>query len=262
MPERTSYKPGTPSFVDLSTTDVAAAKDFYASLFGWSYDENDAGNGNIYNMALLRGKAVAGLAPQPQMMADAGAPPVWNTYVTVTDVDASAAQITSNGGNIVMPPMDVMDVGRMAVATDPTGAFFMIWQPKGSIGAELVNEPGAFSWNELMTPDVDKAVAFYGEIFGWKPNKMEMGGGMVYTLLELDGAGIGGAMKPPMEGIPANWGVYFTVDDCDATVEKATKGGANVLNGPMDVPDIGRMAALTDPQGAMFNVIKNANPTT
>ena len=261
MPERTSYKPGTPSFVDLSTTDVAAAKSFYADLFGWKFDDMDAGNGNTYTMATLRGKAVAGLAPQPEIMAAAGAPPCWNSYVTVANADASAAQIGSEGGTVLMPPMDVMDAGRMAVATDPTGAFFMIWEPKGSIGAELVNEPGAYSWNELMTPDVDKAVAFYGQTFGWKANPLDMGG-MTYTLLELDGQGIGGAMNPPMEGIPPNWGVYFSVDDCDTTVEKATKGGANVLNTPMDVPDVGRMSALTDPQGAMFSVLKNAGPTT
>jgi uncharacterized protein len=259
MSERTSYKPGTPSFVDLSTTDVGAAKRFYADLFAWKYDDMDAGNGNTYSMATVRGKAVAGIAPQPEMMAQAGAPPTWNSYVTVADADVAAGTIESNDGSVVMPPMDVMDAGRMAVATDPTGAFFMIWQAKGSIGAELVNEPGAFTWNELMTPDVDKAVAFYGQVFGWKPNKVDMGS-MTYTLLELDGDGIGGAMNPPMEGIPASWGVYFWVDDVDASFDQAKSGGANALYEPMDVPNVGRMAAFTDPQGAMFSVMKGANP--
>jgi hypothetical protein len=259
MPERTTHPAGMPSFVDLSTIDVAAAKSFYADLFGWKYDDMDAGNGNTYTMATLDGKAVAGLAPQPPMMADAGAPPLWNTYFTVTDADAAAGTIQSNGGNIVMPGMDVMDAGRMAVATDPTGAFFMVWQPKGSIGAELVNQNGTFTWSELMTPDVDKAVAFYREIFGWTSENVDMGQ-MVYTLLSLDGRGIAGAMNPPMEGIPPNWGVYFHVDDVDGTVATAKKSGGNALYDPMDVPNVGRMAALTDPQGAMFSVMLPSTP--
>jgi predicted enzyme related to lactoylglutathione lyase len=262
MPERQSYEPGTPSWTDLSTTDVDAAKRFYADLFGWSYDAQDAGNGMIYTMAQQKAKAVAAIAPQPQMMAAAGAPPMWNTYVTVADVDASTGEVEGAGGAVLMPPMDVMDAGRMAVANDPTGAMFAMWQAKNNIGAELVNEHGALTWNELQTPDVDAAVAFYSKLFGWKSTAMDMGGGATYTMLELGDRGIGGAMKPPMEGIPAHWQVYFAVDDCDATVATAKKGGGTVLAEPMDLPDVGRMAALADPQGAAFSVIKNANEPT
>jgi predicted enzyme related to lactoylglutathione lyase len=260
MPDRTSHSPGTPSWTDLTTTDVDAAKRFYADLFGWAYDDQDAGGGMVYTICQRNGKAAAGLSKQPEMMAQSGAPPMWNTYVTVADVDASAGRVAGAGGQVMMQPMDVMDAGRMAVAADPTGAAFMFWQPKNNIGAEVVNEHGALSWNELQTPDVDAAAGFYSKLFGWKANPMDMGG-MTYTVLELDGRSIGGAMKPPAEGVPAHWQVYFAVDDCDAAVATATKGDATVLAEPMDVPDVGRMAALMDPQGAAFSVIKNANPT-
>ena len=159
--------------------------------------------------------------------------------------------------------MDVMDAGRMAVVADPTGAVLCLWQAKGNIGAQIVNEPVSLTWNELMTPDIEAAKAFYAGLFGWKGDTMQMGGdGPPYTLWMLGEGGVGGAMPPPMEGMPAFWGVYFAVADCDATVAKAKELGASVLNGPMDVPEVGRMAALMDPQGAAFSVIKNAGTPT
>jgi predicted enzyme related to lactoylglutathione lyase len=151
----------------------------------------------------------------------------------------------------------------MTVAADPTGAVFCLWEAKESIGAQVVNEPCSLTWNELMTPDIDAAKSFYGALLGWKPETMNMGGdGPPYTVWMLGDGGIGGAMPPPMDGMPAFWGVYFAVADCDATVTKAQELGAQVLNGPMDVPEVGRMAALMDPQGAAFSVIKNASPTS
>ena len=138
---------------------------------------------------------------------------------------------------------------------------FCVWQPKETIGAQLVNEPVSLTWNELMTPDIDAAKTFYKGLFGWDGNTMSMGEGMEYTMWMLGkDNGIAGAMRPPMDGMPPFWGVYFAVADCDATVAKAKELGASVLNGPMDVPEVGRMAALVDPQGAAFSVIKNAQP--
>lgn len=145
----------------------------------------------------------------------------------------------------------------MAVLADPTGAVIGLWQPKEHIGAEVVNEPGALTWNELLTPDVDKAAAFYNTLFGWTA-KTEQMGPMTYTELQLDGQSIAGAMPPPMDGIPPHWGIYFAVADTDATVADAKARGATVMAEPMDIPP-GRMAVLADPQGAMFNMIKS-NP--
>jgi predicted enzyme related to lactoylglutathione lyase len=214
-------------------------------------------------MARQDGNDVAGMMKLSPEMQAGGMPPVWSTYVTVADVDVSTATVKELGGAVLNGPMDVMDAGRMTVAADPTGAVFCMWEAKESIGAQLVNEPCSLTWNELMTPDVGAAASFYGGLFGWKAETMNMGGdGPPYTVWMLGDGGIGGAMPPPMDGMPAFWGVYFAVADCDATVAKAQELGANVLNGPMDVPDVGRMAALMDPQGAAFSVIKNATPAT
>jgi predicted enzyme related to lactoylglutathione lyase len=257
MPERTSHPHGTPSWVDLTTTDQAAAKQFYGELFGWEFDDNPVDENTVYSMALKGGKAVAAISPQPEQMA--GMPPVWNTYVTVDDVDARAGKVEGAGGTVMAPPFDVMDAGRMAVVVDPTGAVLMLWQPKESIGAELVNEHGTLTWNELMTPDLDAATAFYGDLLGWGSEPMEGDGPTYLILTRDDGEGIAGAMNPPMEGLPPHWGVYFAVDDTDAIVEKATAGGGSLLNGPMDIP-VGRTAALADPQGGAFSVIALAEP--
>jgi predicted enzyme related to lactoylglutathione lyase len=146
----------------------------------------------------------------------------------------------------------------MAVIVDPTGAVFNIWQAKNHPGAGLVNDPGAWSWNELISSDVAKAAEFYNKVLGWTPNKFE--GPMEYTELKLDGNSIGGAMPPPMPGIPSMWTIYFSVDDTDKTVDKIKKLGGNVMNGPTDIPP-GRFAVVTDPQGAMFNIIKFAPQT-
>ena len=258
MTTKTEYAPGTPSWVDLATTDPAAAREFYAPLFGWTFA--DSGDPSVgYWLAMLRDQPVAGLAGQSEQMKSAGAPPMWSSYVTVADADATAGLIESSGGTVMSQPFDVMDAGRMAVATDPTGAVFCIWQAKNHIGAGIVNEPGSFSWNELLTPDVEKAAAFYKEIFGWEANQLEMGP-MRYTEFRLGGQPIAGGMNPPMEGIPPTWAVYFTVADADATVADAKDRGAQVLSEPTDIPP-GRFAVLMDPQGAAFNVIKvNPNP--
>jgi predicted enzyme related to lactoylglutathione lyase len=254
MPDRTQYAPGTPSWVDLQTSDQAGAKTFYTALFGWNYDDQPVGDDAVYSMATKNGKHVAAIAPLPME----GVPPHWNTYVTVADADATTAQVPGAGGTAMGDPFDVMDAGRMAIISDPTGAMLCIWQPKDHIGAYLVNEPGTLSWNELMTPDVDAALAFYEKVFGWKGNRVDMPG-MEYTELKLGDRSIGGAMKPPMPGMPAAWGVYFAVDDCDKAAEIAAAKGGSVMQPPTDIPP-GRFAVLVDPAGAFFNVIQLAEP--
>jgi predicted enzyme related to lactoylglutathione lyase len=177
-------------------------------------------------------------------------------YVTVADVDETAGQVAGAGGTVIAPPFDVMEAGRMAVIADPTGAMLCIWSPKGNIGAETVNEPGALAWEELITPDIPKAGVFYEKIFGWKAAPVPDGS---YTEWKLGDRSIGGAMNPPMEGIPTVWGVYFAVEDTDKAVELIKSNSGSVFQGPMDI-EPGRFAVCADPAGAMFNVIKLANP--
>jgi hypothetical protein len=252
MPERNEYAPGTPNWVDLQTTDQQAAKQFYGELFGWTFEDMPMGDGNVYTMARLKGRDVGAIAPLGEQAA-AGVPPHWNSYVSVSDVDATAATVAPAGGNVMMPPFDVLDAGRMTVLQDPTGAVIIAWQAKNHIGAGIVNEAGAFSWNELLTPDVPKAAAFYEKVFGWTAEHHTEG--MAYTEFKVGGASIAGAMNPPMPGIPPVWTIYFNSDDTDATVAKARQLGATVFAEPTDIPP-GRFAVLADPQGAMFNVIR------
>jgi predicted enzyme related to lactoylglutathione lyase len=251
MPSRTSYLPGTPSWVDLASPDLASSVAFYSSLFGWDAVDQGEESGH-YHMFEKGGVPVAGAASI--MMA--GQPPAWTTYVSVTDADASIAQVKAAGGTVFVEPMDVLDVGRMAVFADPSGAAAAVWQPRLHVGAGLVNEPGALAWNELSTRDVPAATAFYSEVFGWEAETVDMGD-MTYTMWRLDGQEIGGMMAMPAEvpaEVPSYWLAYFGTDDCDATVAAATADGASLLAGPMDIPN-GRFAVMADPTGALFAFI-------
>jgi predicted enzyme related to lactoylglutathione lyase len=251
MPERSDYAPGTPCWIDIGT-DVEPAKEFYTSLFGW--DTQDAGppeETGGYGFFLKGGKMVAGYGPQQ------GPAVYWSTYIRVSDADQTAKEIEAAGGTTVMAPMDVMGAGRMGVFQDTEGAFIAIWQPENHRGAQVVNEPGALTWNELNTRNVEAAKAFYSRVFGWNP-VTHTDGPMPYTEFDLDGESIGGMLDmPPMvpAEVPPHWLVYFAVDDTDATVAKAQAKGGTVLAPAMDIPT-GRFAVLMDPQGAAFGVIK------
>jgi predicted enzyme related to lactoylglutathione lyase len=252
MGERTSHPPGTFSWIDLSTTDAGGAKAFYGGLFGWAFDDQPVGDGIVYTMCLLDGRAVCAISAQQEQERSQGIPPHWNNYVTVDDVDASTEKARELGGNVLAEPFDVLDAGRMSVVADPAGAVFSMWQPRNSIGAESVNVPGALTWNELATKDVEGAKKFYGGLFGWNLEDIE-GGGMQYTMIR-NGDRANGGIRPQSEmeaGIPPNWLPYFASASVDDTVAKAGELGGSVLMPPMTVP-AGRFAAMADPQGAVF----------
>jgi uncharacterized protein len=247
------YDNGVPSWVDLGSPDLAKAKAFYGGLLGWECPEGPPEAGG-YSVCLLNGKTVAGLGPQ--MNPDF--PPVWMTYVNVDDADATVAKASGGGGAVFVPPMDVLDVGRMAILADPLGAVFGLWQPKSHMGAQVVNEPGSLCWNELITTDLDASKAFYKAVFGWDAEDQgPPGGPPAYTEWKLAGRSVGGMMLKhgdmPAE-MPPNWGVYFAVADTDATVAKAQQLGGAVFMGPTDI-EPGRFAVLADDQGVVFNVL-------
>jgi uncharacterized protein len=249
----TKYEPGTPSWVDLGTSDPAEASRFYSELFGWTIDEGPPEAGG-YRMCMLDDQAVAGLGPQ--MNADM--PPSWSTYISVASADETAAAIKEDGGSVIVEPMDVMDVGRMAVAADPGGAVFSIWQPRSHAGAGLVNDPNTWCWNELTTRDPQHSVEFYGAVFGWTATLLPTAGPNDYTEFHVADRGIAGMM--PMVGdawpadLPNHWMVYFAVDDCDAAVAKVEALDGEVIMPPKDVPP-GTFAVVKDPQGAVFSII-------
>jgi predicted enzyme related to lactoylglutathione lyase len=249
MGERTKYEPGTFSWADVSTSDQDGAKTFYSGLFGWEADDRPISDGAVYSMMQLGGKNVAAISPQQREQAEAGVPPLWNNYVTVESADAAAEKASSLGATVHAPPFDVMDAGRMAVIQDPQGAFFMVWEPKETIGAELVNQPGALCWNELASPDMDASGKFYSDLFGWTTEPFE-DSPAPYLIVSNNGNGNGG-IREPQDGEPPNWSPFFAIEDIDAGIAKVEELGGTKLMGPMDI-GIAKIAAIRDPQGAMF----------
>src|SRR5579862_397141 len=252
MPEFTAYPAGTPSWVDHAAKDLAASNSFYSGLFGWEAEDQGEEMGH-YTILRKNGKTVAG---NMAVMME-GQPSAWVSYVAVDDADATTDRARKAGAAVFVEPMDVGDIGRMALFADPTGAAIGVWQAKTFIGAELAGEPGSFAWNELNTRDLAAAKAFYTEVFGWTANDMDMGG-MSYTEWKLGDRTVAGMqMMPDMvpAEVPAYWLVYFAVDDTDTTVSKAAATGATTLVPPMDIPP-GRFSVLSDPDGAAFAVIK------
>ena len=254
MPE---YPPGTPSWVELSSPDTDASAAFYRELMGWTtFAPATAQETGGYRMFQRDGQNVAGLIGHMQE----GQATVWATYFNVADAEETAGKVTAAGGSVIVAPMDVMDIGRMAFFADPAGAAFGVWQPKTFTGADVVNEPGSACWNEVLTRDAEASRAFYPAVFGWTIGRPAFEGAPEsYVVWELDGQPVGGMMTmndeffPPE--LPAFWGVCFAVEDCDATVTTARGLGATVSWEPMDMP-IGRFAGIVDPQGASFSIMQ------
>lgn len=256
MPEIIKHQEGGFSYSDLSTTDLAAATTFYTDLFGWKYEDAPMSEdpGDIYRMFLKNGRSVCAASKQPPQQAEAGVPPMWNVYFTVSDVDLKAKEAEAAGGTVHAQPFDVFDAGRMAVIADPAGAFFCLWQPKENIGASVMHEPNTLDWAESGTTDEAAARAFYGDVLGWTYTEMDMGEGKSYTLFEQDGESVAGLMESPMP--MSYWSIYFRVDDCKGMVERARSMGAQVMLEPGSAEGVGTFAVLADPQGAMFGMIQ------
>ena len=254
MPQVTSYAPGTPSWVDLSTTDVEGALAFYSALFGWENDPQSMGPDDFYYMQRLRGLAVCGLYRQMEDQTARGIPSHWTTYITVEDADAAAARAEQAGGSVLAGAFDVFEAGRMAMIQDPEGVVFAVWQPKSHIGCEVKGESGAVVWSEVMTNSPSEAGAFYGAVVGVEMTSAPMD----YYLLRVAGSSVAGVLQitPEMHGAPPCWVVYFGVDDVDAKTAQTQELGGTVLVPPWDVPSEGRIAVLQDPQGAVFNLFQ------
>ncbi|WP_117213572.1 VOC family protein [Allorhizocola rhizosphaerae] len=244
---------GMPSWIDLQTTDVEAARHFYSRLFGWTTQVSPEPEAMGYTLFLQDGKQVAGVGPA---MAP-GTPPVWTMYVATDDADATTVKVEQAGGTVLVPPMDVLDYGRMAVFVDPSGAAFAVWQAGKNPGGELFGVDNTYCWSELTTREPKVGKDFYPKVFGWTFTERE--GPNPYTTFQLgDGPAAGmmvmeGEQWPP--DLPNHWMNYIQVAGCDATAARVKELGGTVTVEPSDTP-FGRFAIVHDPQGAYFSVIQ------
>jgi uncharacterized protein len=245
MGERERYEHGTFSWTDLATPDAQASKDFYGALFGWEFEENPVPGGGVYVMARIGGRAAAAMFETGERH------PAWASYVTVDDVDRATGKARELGANVLADPFDVMDVGRMSTLQDPTGAVFCLWEPRTSIGAEIVNAPGALSLNQLNTSEPETAERFYGELFGWRFEQVGDSETPYWGIYRGDRVNGGMMPLPPGAPMPSHWLVYFGIDDLDGSSETIGSRGGTLMVEPRDVPG-GRILVAQDPQGAVF----------
>lgn len=252
MSEHGSYAQGVPSWVDLAATDMTGAQRFYGELLGWSFDEGTEDYGGYINCR-LRGKTVAGMAPRQ----DESIPSAWTTYLAVDDAHATAKAVTEHGGTMMVEPMVVGPNGTMAIAQDATGAVVGMWQAGEHLGAQLVNEPGTVTWNEVNSRDGAAADTFYSGVFGVTPQKIDAEG-LDYVTYQVDGKDVGGRLQMTDEwpdSIPPHWMTYFAIADADGAAERVRELGGTVSHGPFDSP-FGRTLVVLDPWSAVFSLIQ------
>jgi predicted enzyme related to lactoylglutathione lyase len=248
-----SQLPGKFIWFEHASPDVGKARRFYEALFGWHIEQMPMGE-QSYHMILNGADGIGGLVEAP-----AGAATAWQSYISVTDVDGTYRAALAAGARGVSPPTDYPPVGRGAAIVDPTGAAVSRWKSARADRPDVERAPdGAWAWNELLTPDAGKALAFYEKVFGYTSEKMEMGLPTPYVLLNAGGQARGGIFQVSEAGAPTMWLPYVQVADCDATVAKAEQLGAKVCQGPMDIPGVGRFATVADPQGAQIAFIRGA----
>lgn len=271
MMERDTYPPGVPCWVDTAQPDVEVALAFYRGVFGWEFvgpgpmPPDPAGQ---YFVARIRGLDVAGVSSQPQD----GTPTSWTTYISVDSADQAAEKAKNAGGSVLVRPFDALPAGRMALLADPDGAVFCVWEAKEREGAQLVNDPGAWSWSNLSARDPERAQNFYRALFGWEIETMDTGEGE-YTMFRVPGYTGGRPQQPVSRDVvagmssmgdrddaPSHWNIDFWVNDVDGTAGKADALGGRVIVAPYDTP-IARQAVLADPHGAAFSVSKVHLPT-
>ncbi len=256
MPVREAYQPGEFTWVDLNSHNFQDAKQFYRDLLGWDAVDFDTQGGPPYAGFMWQGRNVAGLGEMSCEMKEQGIPPVWNCYVRVGDAEEVEARARELGAQVIVPTMPVMDAGRLAFFSDPTGAVFAVWEPQRHQGAQAWGDDHTACWCELATRDVEKARAFYEKLFGWRCNEFP-GTPSKYYVANVGEAMTGGLMQMTQDWgeMPSHWSVYFHVADVDATVARCIELGGKNCFPPFDA-GVGRIAGCTDRQGAFFYLIK------
>lgn len=243
--------PGKFVWIEHVSKDPKKAQAFYGEVLGWKIEGAPMGD-FTYEMIKVGDKTIGGYAPAE------GDAPHWISYLSVDDVDATAKKLVAAGGKTLGDAFDIPTVGRMQRVADPTGGRFNLFHSSMGDPADVEKRPiGHVDWNELMTTDTAKAIAFYEKVFGYTHEDMPMPQG-AYTILSKDGKARAGLMQVPVPQLPSHWIQYFVVDDTDAAVARGTRSGGQVKLPPTSVPEVGRFAILTDPLGAAFGLIKPA----
>jgi predicted enzyme related to lactoylglutathione lyase len=248
MGERTSHPPGAFSWTDLGTDEPEGAKGFYGGLFGWEFEDSPIPDGGVYTMARQGGRDVAALYEARE-----GQPTAWGSYVTVESADEAAVKAAELGATVMGEAFDVMEAGRMAMIVDPTGAYLAVWEPRASIGATLVNVPGALTLNQLNTGDPQRALEFYSGLFGWRGEPVQGGDQPYWGIYNGERMNAGLMSMPPDLGAPAHWLVYFGSEGVDADADRIAELGGRLMLPPIDVPG-GKVLVAQDPQGAVFGL--------
>jgi uncharacterized protein len=252
VPIREGAPLGAPCWIDLATSDVDKAKDFYGTVFGWTFESAGPKYGGYIN-ASKDGQPVAGLMYNDPKW---NSPDGWTTYLHTADINATIAEATKAGATTCVAPMEVKDKGHMAMLTDPTGAFVGLWQPIGHQGFNVINEAGAPVYHQLTTRDYGKALDFYREVFGWQTETVSDTDEFRYSTAVFDGQALLGVMDGTQDlcvGAPSNWFFFLGSEDVDKTVQLVKDNGGTVIRDAEDTP-YGRLAAVADPTGAGFNL--------
>lgn len=246
---------------ELMTTDVAAAEVFYASVVGWGAREAST-PAAAYTLFTVGKAFAAGLMPLTEDMRKIGATPRWIGYVGVDDLDAAVDRVRRRGGTVYVPPTNVFNLSRFAVVADPQMASLALikWLKPSEQEVPDLGKPGRTGWHELLAADLEKAFAFYGELFDWQRADVNAGPLGTYQLFSAGGQTIGGMFaKPPTVAVPF-WLYYFNVGDIDVAAERVRAGGGQVIEGPLELPGGSWIARCIDPQGAMFALEGRRNP--
>ncbi len=252
-----SHPAGNFCWWDISTTDQTGARDFYSNVFEWTPVDMPVDETNVYTMFRCDGKDACAAMLMSDGEKQGGVPTHWNSYISVDDVEAMTDKAKSLGAQVLMPPMDVMDVGRMSMIKDPTGAVVALWKGKSHGGAGHFNRQWGVVWNELATRDAARAEEFYTKLFDWKASDAGMPD-MKYTLFANNDQQVAGMMQITdewPEHVPSNWMPYVSVPDVAATVEKSKSLGGDVIVPATEIPTVGTFAVLRDPQNGVFSVI-------
>ena len=254
MPHVENHPPGSVSWIELATTDQIAAKSFYTSLFGWSFEDRPMGPNGYYTMFRLEDRNLGAAYTLQEDQRTAGVPPHWMIYISTANADETTKRATELGGSVLCGPFDVFTYGRMSTIRDSTGAVFSIWQARDHSGFQIRDQHGTFCWADLNSPDQQRASKFYGDLFGWTTSPGHAG----YMHIKNGENFIGGitSAQQQVSNAPPHWMIYIQVDDCDAATEKARRLGANIFVEPMTIENAGRMSIFADPQGAVLAVFQ------